>query len=184
MEWEMDRRIGVASAVTQVLYWSVVVKRELSWKVNLSMYRSIYVQLSPIVTRWVVTDRTSLQIQSAKMSFLRRVAGLSLRDRVRSSDIRRELRVDPLLLRVKRSKLRFFGHLIRMPPRRLPLEVFWTRPTGRRPWGRPRTCWRDYISHLAWERFKTSQEELESFAGEKEVWGALLSLLPLQRGPG
>ncbi len=24
-------------------------------------------------------------------------------------------------------------------------------PTGRRPWGRPRTCWRDYISHLVWE---------------------------------
>ena len=31
----------------------------------------------------------------AKMSFLRRVAGLSVRDRVRSSDIQQRLRVEP-----------------------------------------------------------------------------------------
>jgi len=56
-----------------------------------------------------------LRIQAAKMSFLRRVAGLSLRDRVRSSDIRRKLGVELLLLRVERSQLRWFGHLIRTP---------------------------------------------------------------------
>jgi len=50
------------------------------------------------------------------MSSLCRVAGLSLRDRVRSSDIRRELGVEPLVLRVERSQLRWFGHLIRIPP--------------------------------------------------------------------
>jgi len=77
------------------------------------------------------------------MSFLRRVAGLSLRDRVRSTDIRRELGLEPLLLHVERSQLRCFGHLIRMPPGQLPLEVFWAcpTPTGKRPWGRPRTRW-------------------------------------------
>ncbi|KAK0144128.1 Dual specificity protein phosphatase CDC14AB [Merluccius polli] len=78
------------------------------------------------------------------MSFLRRVAGLSLRDRVRSLVIREELGVDPLLLRVERSQMRWLGHLVRMPPGRLPGEVFRARPTGRRPRGRPRTRWRDY----------------------------------------
>ena len=28
--------------------------------------------------------------------------------------------------------------------------------------GRPKTCWRDYISLLAWERLEIPQEELES----------------------
>ncbi|TWW55861.1 hypothetical protein D4764_09G0009110 [Takifugu flavidus] len=40
------------------------------------------------------------------MSFLRRVAGLSLRDRVRSSAILEELGVELLLLRVERSQMR------------------------------------------------------------------------------
>jgi len=44
--------------------------------------------------------------------------------------------------------------------------------------GGPRTRWRDYISHLAWERLGISLEELESVAGEKVAWGALLSRLP------
>jgi len=56
MEEEMDRRIGTASAVMRALYRSVVVKRELSQKAKLSIYRSIYV---PTLTYghklWVVT---------------------------------------------------------------------------------------------------------------------------------
>jgi len=97
---------------------------------------------------------------------------------VRSSDIRRDFGVEPLLLRVERSQLRWFGHLIKMPPERRPLEVFRAHPTWRRPRGRPRTHWRDYISRLAWERLGISQEEVESVAVEKEAWGALLSQLP------
>lgn len=45
-----------------------------------------------------------LWIQAAKISFLFRVAWLSLRDRVRTSDIQRELGEEPLLLRVKMSQ--------------------------------------------------------------------------------
>uniref|UniRef100_A0A8C4XIC4 Catenin alpha-2 n=1 Tax=Erpetoichthys calabaricus TaxID=27687 RepID=A0A8C4XIC4_ERPCA len=48
-----------------------------------------------------------------------------------------------------------------MPPGRLPGEVFQARLTGRRPRGRPRTCWRDYVSRLAWERLGILPEELE-----------------------
>ncbi|KAK0141388.1 Ankyrin repeat domain-containing protein 13C-A [Merluccius polli] len=146
MEREIDRRIGAASAVMRTLHGSVVVKRELSRKAKLSIYQSIYV---PALTYghelWVVTERTRSRVQAAEMSFLRRVAGLSLRDRVRSSVIREELGVDPLLLRVERSQMRWLGHLVRMPPGRLPGEVFRARPTGRRPRGRPRTRWRDYL---------------------------------------
>jgi len=47
-----------------------------------------------------------LQIQAVEMSVLHGVAGFSLRDRVKSTDIRRELRVELLLLRVERGLLR------------------------------------------------------------------------------
>ena len=109
---------------------------------------------------------------------------LSLRDRVRSSVIQEELGVDPLLLCVERSQMRWLRHLVRMPPGRLPGEVFRARPTGRRPRGRPRTRWRDYVSRLAWERLGIPQEELDEVAGEREVWTSLLRLLPPQPDPG
>ena len=31
------------------------------------------------------------------------------------------------------------------------MRVFWARPAGRKPRGRSRTHWKDYLSHLAWE---------------------------------
>ncbi|KAK0136656.1 Nucleoredoxin-like protein 1 [Merluccius polli] len=81
-------RIGVVSAVMRTLQGSVVVKRELSRKAKLSIYRSIFIP-SPML--WIVTERIRSRVQADEMSFLCRVAGLSLRDRVRSSVIREEL---------------------------------------------------------------------------------------------
>ncbi|TWW67234.1 hypothetical protein D4764_02G0002750 [Takifugu flavidus] len=185
MEREIDRRIGAASAVMRTLHRSVVVKRELSRKAKLSIYRSIFV---PTLTYghelWVMTERTRSRVQAAEMSFLRRVAGLSLRDGVRSSAIREELGVESLLLRVERSQMGWLGHLVRMPPGRLPGEVFRACPSGRRPPGRPRTRWRDYVSRLAWERLGIPPDELEEVAGEREVWASLLRLLPPRPDPG
>jgi len=53
------------------------------------------------------------------MGFLRWVSGLSLRHRARSSVIREGLGVEPLLLRIERSQVRWLGHLVRpLPPPR------------------------------------------------------------------
>ncbi|KAI3377115.1 hypothetical protein L3Q82_000066 [Scortum barcoo] len=169
MEREIDRRIGAASAVMRSVYRTVVVKKELSRKAKLSIY---LVNLrTPTLTYghelWVMTERTrSCGYKRPKMSFLRRVAGRSLRDRVRSSVTREELGVEPLLLHIERSQLRWLGHLFRMPPGRLPREVFQACPTGRRPRGRPKdTLLRDYVSRLAWERLGVPPEELEEVSG-------------------
>ena len=98
MEHEMDRRISAASAVMWALYRNVV-KTEMSRKAKVLIYQLSYI---PTLTYghelWIVTERTRSRIQAAEMSFLPRVVGLSLRDRVRSSDIRRELEVELLLL--------------------------------------------------------------------------------------
>ncbi|KAL1274594.1 hypothetical protein QQF64_027408 [Cirrhinus molitorella] len=65
-----------------------------------------------------------------------------------------------------------------MPPGRLPMEVFRACPTRRRPRGRPRTRWRDYVSQLAWQCLGVPPGELEDVSGEREVWSSLLRLLP------
>ncbi|KAK0153876.1 hypothetical protein N1851_004048 [Merluccius polli] len=86
MECEMDRRIGSDAGIVP----DCCVKRYLLYVPNLTYGHEL----------WVVTERTRSRIQAAEMTFLCRVAGLSLRDRVRSLDIRRELRIE-LLLRVE-----------------------------------------------------------------------------------
>ena len=87
---------------------------------------------------------------------------------VRSSASWRELRVEPLLLCIERSQLRWSEHLVRMPSVRLLSEVFRVCPTERRPKGSPRTRWKNYISLLTWEHLGIPKGELENVAGEKE----------------
>lgn len=52
------------------------------------------------------------------MSFFRRVARLSLRDRVRSWVMREEFGVEPLLLYIEMNQMKLLRHLVRMPPGR------------------------------------------------------------------
>ena len=90
------------------------------------------------------------------MSFLLRVVGVSLRDRVGSSVIQEGLREELLLLHIERSQLRWFRHVLRgMHPWGM---TDWEEG---RPKGRPMIRWGDDISQLAWERPGVLPEELD-----------------------
>jgi len=68
------------------------------------------------------------------MGYLQDVHGVTLREKVRSSEIRTLLYVEPLL-RIKRSQLRWLGHVTRMSQERLARQVMLAKPAGKRPRG-------------------------------------------------
>ena len=131
-----------------------------------------------------MNERTRSRIKAAEMRFLRRVAGVSLRDKVRSSVIREGLGVGPLLHRIEWSQLRWFRHLSRMPAGCVPREVFQACTTGRRPRRRPRIRWRKYISDLAKERLGIPEPERANAAQERKAWRWMLDLLSPRPDPG
>ena len=97
------------------------------------------------------------------------MAVLSPRDWVRSWDIWWELSEELLLLCVERSQLRYTGHLIKMPPGCLPLEL--KGQLRWEPWVDPELAGGiTYLSHQAWECLWIPQEKLGSVAGEWDVW--------------
>lgn len=124
---------------------------------------------------WAGRQSCQSQIQAAEMIFICRVGSL---------DIWEELGVELLLLHIKRSQLRRFRHLVRIPFKRLPGEVIWACPSWRRSWGRPRTDWRVWISHLVKECLSILLEEVGEVAWEKSVGVSLLRLLPLRLSAG
>ena len=120
------------------------------------------------------------EIKGAEISFFCGVTWLSIRDWTSRGSLEKRR----CCFRHERSRLRWFGHPIKMPLGHLLLAVFLAWPPGKRPKGKPRSRWRDYISHLAWERLGIPQEQLESVAGDRDVWITLLSLPPSQPDPG
>ena len=93
---EFDTRIGKASAVMRALHYSVVMKRELSKKAKLSIFKTVFV---PILTygheSWVMTKRMRSQVQASEMIFLRRIERVTLFNKVRSSEIQKSLNIEP-----------------------------------------------------------------------------------------
>ena len=148
---ELDIRIGKTSAVMHQLHRSVVLKRELCTKAKLSIFRSVYV---PILTYghecWILNEKKRSRVQAAEIEFLLRISGLTLLDKVKSTDICESLNIKPLLLRLERSQLRRYEHVTRMSQERTAKKLLCSTPTGRRPRGRPRTRWRYYEEDLSW----------------------------------
>ena len=148
---KLDTQIDKASAVMRALHYSVVMKRELSKKAKLSIFKAVLV---PILTygheSWVMTEKMRSQVQASEMRCLQKIEGVTLFNKVRSSAIRKSLNIEPLLLQIERSQLRWFGYVSRMPQERLPKQAFLAN--GRRAVERPRTRWTDYIEDLGWNR--------------------------------
>ena len=129
-------------AVMRALHYSVVMKRELSKKAKLSVFKAVFVRILTYGHEsWVMTKRLRSQVQASEMRFLQRIEGATLFNKVRSSETRKSLNIEPLLLRIERSQLRWFGHVSSIPQERLPQQALLAKANGRRPVGQPRTRW-------------------------------------------
>ena len=132
--------IRKSSAVMRQLYRSVVLKRENAQKQSFLFFRSVFV---PILTYghkcWVMTERVRSRVQTAEMLNLRKVRGLSLLDKIKNTNIRQSLNIEPLLLRIERSQLRWYGHVTQMSHEQTAKQLINAFPSGKMPRGRPRT---------------------------------------------
>ena len=99
-----------------------------------------------------MTERMRSQVQASEMRFSRRIEGVTLFNKVRCSEIRKSLNIEPLLLRIERSQLRWFGHVSRMPHEKLPKQALLAKANERKPIGRTRTRWTDETKDLGWNR--------------------------------
>ena len=72
----------------RALHYSVVMKRELSEKAMLSIFKTVFV---PIISygheSWVVTESVRSQVQTSKMRFLQRIEGVALLNKECNSEI-------------------------------------------------------------------------------------------------
>ena len=118
----------------QALHYLVVIKRELSKKAKLSIFKAVFV---PILIydheSWVMTERVRFQAQASKMRFLQRIEGVTLFNKVCSSEIQKSPNIEPLLLQIERSQLIWFGHVSRMPQKKLHKLALLAKANGRRP---------------------------------------------------
>jgi hypothetical protein len=80
------------------------------------------------------------------MKFLRSVAGCTLLDQKRSTDIRSELKILNLTERIEKQKQNWNEHILRIITDTLPKVLINYKPRGYRNIGRPIARWKDAFS--------------------------------------
>ena len=120
------------------------------------------------------------RVQAAEMGFLRRISGLTLLDKVNNADIHESLNIELLILRLDKLQLHWYGHVTRMYRETTAKKLLSSTLIVRRPRGRPRTRWRDYVEDLSWSRLGIPAEHLSFVAEDRDAWRIQLELLPPQ----
>ena len=115
----------------QALHYSVVTKRELSKKAKLSIFKTVFVHVLAYGHKsWVMIERMRSQVQASEMRFFQRIEKVTLFNKVRSSGIQKSFNIEPLLLRIERSQLRWFDHVSRKPQEKLPNKLYLPKQMG------------------------------------------------------
>ena len=90
---------------------------------------------------WALSVENQRRLERTEMQMLRRICGVTLRDKFRNETIRKRLGVECVTEVVRRGRLRWFGHVERKD------EIDWVRKCrtmeidGKRPRGRPKITW-------------------------------------------
>jgi hypothetical protein len=91
-------------------------------------------------------------------------------ERVHSEEIRRITQAEETVMgRIEARKLRWFGHVVRMPEERWPAVIHSWIPPGRRKRGRPRWSWRDGVTEAMKRRWMGQKTPKTGYFGE-ENW--------------
>jgi hypothetical protein len=91
---------------------------------------------------WTVNTQQAHKLLATEMDFWRRSARKSRKEKVRNVTIREVMRAGKNILEViEEKRLRWFGHVKRMPGNRLPLKILEWEPEGTRRRGRPKERW-------------------------------------------
>ncbi|KAI0977758.1 hypothetical protein GJ496_008617 [Pomphorhynchus laevis] len=76
---------------------------------------------------------------------LRWIAGKTRLDHVRNEDIRKRFGVAPIADKLRESRLRWYGHVMRADVNTLAQAPFQIEVDGKRPIGRPQKRWMDTL---------------------------------------
>ena len=145
-EGDVTRRIGLAKELFQNLnlVWT---SKELSKHTKMRVYEVLI--LSALLYNsetWTLKENQKDRLRVLEMTFLRKIEGVTRRDRVRNQDIHTRLQYQSnVVQRIQQRRLRYFGHIVRMDPTRYPKVAMEGYVHGQRGRGRPKKRWMDMI---------------------------------------
>ena len=128
---DVKRRTRLAAWAFGRLKNAIWTNQDITRSLKVRIYRALILPIAIYgAESWTLRQADKCQLDTFEMRCLRVILGVSLMDKIRNEEIRR---------------LKWFGHVVRMPTHRLPFQAYKNDFLKRRPPGRPPARWRDQI---------------------------------------
>lgn len=177
MESEVNERIGNAARLYHSLSKPFISKKEINRKTKMVVYKTIF---RPILTygseSWVLTNSMKSKIQAIDMKYLRRVKGITRRDRIRNDSVREELEIEPIHNAIEKQKLKWFGHICRMSDNRQVKRIWEAGVHRHKSRGRPKKTWNDEVAAILKKKGRT-WAEAKKLATNKKEWTKFVHII-------
>jgi len=149
MNREIETRCQKANNVTYQM-GPLLTHSSIPMEVKRTLINSIFIPtLCYQAQTWTLNKKTERKIITTEMKCLRRAAKVSRRDKIRNVEVRKMVGIQPTMNFIQEQRLRWFGHLMRMPPNQPALKCYNSQLSGTRARGRPRKRWMDGIKELS-----------------------------------
>ena len=140
-------------------------------KLLITLRRRMYNQcVLPTMTygaqTWTTTKQLENKLQVEQRAMKRKMLHIILRDKIKNTDIRRQTKVKDIIQKIKVSKWKWAGHLMRRE------DNIWTKRatewqprTGKRKRGRPKRRWRDDLDAflgILWARLAQDRDKWQN----------------------
>ena len=143
---DVKHRIGKSLGAVQSL--NVIWKsKDISIATKVKLYQTLILSILTYGSEtWTLKKEDENRLLVFEMMCLRKIGGFSRMDRIRNTTIRNSLDVKQNIIdQITLKRLRYYGHVMRMNPQRLPYISLNGRVQGNRPRGRPAKRWLDSV---------------------------------------
>eukprot|EP00745_Piridium_sociabile_P007473 TRINITY_DN1490_c1_g1_i7.p1 TRINITY_DN1490_c1_g1~~TRINITY_DN1490_c1_g1_i7.p1 ORF type:complete len:702 (-),score=160.58 TRINITY_DN1490_c1_g1_i7:112-2217(-) len=144
---EVSYRISRASAAFGRLQDSVWERKGITLQTKLKVYRAVVLpSLLYASETWTVYSRHAKQLNAFHMRCLRKLLHIKWQDKVPDTEVLRRAETESVYALLKRSQLRWAGHVCRMPDERLPKRLLYGELCqGKRSHGGQRKRYKDTL---------------------------------------
>jgi len=133
---------------------------------------------------WTLKTTQQNRLKVFEMSCLRKIEGVTRRDRIRNEEIFDRLKLSQdIYIRIRQRRLRYFGHVNRMSQGRYPKLALEGYVQGRRGRGRPKKRWLDVVRSDCADMGLTIHDAIH-LAQDRDAWRRSIAKLPLRALPG
>jgi hypothetical protein len=176
LDAELNTRIGRASTTFGRLQSRVWNNSHLSLKVKVRVYESCVLSVLLYGSEtWPTYRRQEHKLNAFHFRCLRQILGLSWQDRVPNTTVLKLTNSSDMYTAFRRRRLRWIGHVRRMPDERLPKSIFHGElAVGHRPRGRPKLRFKDVVKRDM-NVFNINPAQWHHLAEDRAAWRSALT---------